>query len=97
MTTTTYNCQYFFVNIQDSFFFLPFRLSPVTNDTQFRGLEGDKILHKPTTANNGKAQLFLRFGSVTQHIIRVIVLYKQASTVAIDSNGHCWKSFDLDQ
>ena len=87
----------FFSQLQDSFFFLPFRLSPVTNDTQFSGLEGDRILHKPTIANSKNATLFLKFRASTSYVIRVIVLYKQASTVAIDGSGKCYKSFDLDQ
>ena len=80
----------------DSSFFLPFKLNARIAENQYTDMVGDRVLHKPTISN-GKTSLFLRFSKATEYVIRVTVLYKQQSTLALDKMGKVFKNYDTDQ
>ena len=71
----------------DSHFFLNFSLNAPTGDNQYTGLASEKIIFEPTTNSNGKCNLFLKFATSTEYVIRATVFYRQKSNLAVDSEG----------
>ena len=85
-------CDLTYASYYHSNFFLPFAISAEPSYS-FSSDMKDRIATKPI-AGNDKFNLFVRFKSALQYVVRITVIYKQFRAFSMSHDRQTYKNFD---
>ena len=78
----------------DSSFFMVFKTTFEIDS--YGGLAGERIKQQPI-GQNSKYNLYLKFATATQYVIRVVVFYRVQRYIQINHLRNVFKSHELEQ
>jgi hypothetical protein len=77
-------------------FYLYIQLGPSTSSIDLADPRSDQITYAPY-ANSEKCQLYLKFETPIENVLRVLIIYNQKRALNFDSSKRSFLNYDIDQ